>query len=169
MPELLYQLGIDWKLLLSQAVNFILLLALLTFLLFRPLLKIMRERKEKIDLGIRGAEEVEFRIAQADKIKEKKITAAESQALSIIKYAEKTAQKTKEQILFEARQKSDILLKEASEISERQRIASLQNLLAEAKSLVKEAIVRTVALGPEQVDEKLVKEAVRKIKEEKSL
>lgn len=167
MPELLRQLGIDWKLLLSQAVNFILLLAILTFFVYRPLLKMMRERREKIELGMRGAEEAELRITQAEKIKEEKISQAEKQALSIIKSAEQSAGKVKEQMLADARIKSAALIKDATEVSERRRIEALQNLLSEAKSLVKEAIVKTISLSPEQIDEKLIAQALNKIKKEK--
>ncbi|TSC75314.1 MAG: F-type H+-transporting ATPase subunit b [Parcubacteria group bacterium Gr01-1014_30] len=164
MSELLHQLGIDWKLLLSQAVNFLVLLAVLTFFLYRPLLRIMRERRQKIELGMRGAEEAEHIIAQAEDTKKQKIAAAEGQALSIISSAEKEALKQKEQLILEARSKSDALLEEAADVAERRLIEQLSSLLADAKQLIKDAIVKTVSLRPDQVDEKLIDQAVHQIK-----
>ena len=169
MQELFNQLGIDWKLLLSQAVNFILLLLVLTFLIYKPLLRIMKERKVKIELGMRGAEEAALRIAQAEKIKKEKIAEAEKQAVSIIKDAEESALKAKEQIAVEAREKSDTIISDAAQVAERRRIEQLQKLLGEAKQLIKEAITRTVYMKPAQVDEKLIEQALSKIKKEKSL
>ena len=51
MSELLSQLGIDPKLLLSQGVNFGLVIIILTFLVYKPLVKILNERKQKIEFG----------------------------------------------------------------------------------------------------------------------
>ena len=56
MSELLSQLGINGKLLLFQAINFAIVLTVLTKLLYKPLLKVMRTRHDRIELGIRGAE-----------------------------------------------------------------------------------------------------------------
>ena len=47
MLELAEKLGLDWKLLLSQAVNFLVLLALLRQFAYKPLLKILKERRTK--------------------------------------------------------------------------------------------------------------------------
>ena len=66
MGVLLEQLGINWKLLVSQGVNFFILLTVLALLVYRPLLKTMEERKKKIELGLRGAEEVESRLKAID-------------------------------------------------------------------------------------------------------
>lgn len=169
MQELFYQLGVDWKLLLSQSVNFLLLLAVLTFLFYRPLLKMMKERREKIEMGMKGAKEAEKIIVQAQTIKEKKIASAEASAVNIIKKAESEAGKVKEGILVEAREKSDTILKEAADVAQRREREELARLLVQAKSLVKEAIVKAVSLKPEQVDEKLISQALNKIKEEKGL
>lgn len=169
MSELLYQLGVDWKLLLSQAVNFLLLLALLTFFIYKPLLKIMQERRKKIELGVKGGEEAAKLIEEAEKIKEKKVSGAENLAIGIIKSAEQSALKQKEQILLEAKSRSDAFLRQAAEIAERRRQEQLLSLLAGARGLVKEAIVKTVELEPAKIDEKLIDEALGKIKEESKL
>ena len=61
MAELLSQLGIDGKLLLSQGVNFGIVLAVLTYFIYKPLVKILNERKTKIEFGLKGAAEAEIR------------------------------------------------------------------------------------------------------------
>lgn len=166
MSELLEQLGIDWKLLLSQGVNFLLLMAVLTFFIYRPLLKIMRQRREKIELGVKVGEEAEKRIAEAEKVKQQKISAAESRALQIIKNAEKEALKQKEDLMVQARAKSDELVQEGVLTAERKKLAILQIIIANAKELVREAIIKTVLLKPDQIDEKLIDQAVQTIKKE---
>jgi F-type H+-transporting ATPase subunit b len=61
MEQLLTQLGIDWHLLISQAVNFFLLLIVLRIFVYKPLLTVLRERREKIENGIIKAEEADRR------------------------------------------------------------------------------------------------------------
>jgi len=56
MSELFSAFGVNWKLLLIQAVNFGLLLAALTYFLYKPILKIIDERREKVAEGVRTAE-----------------------------------------------------------------------------------------------------------------
>jgi F-type H+-transporting ATPase subunit b len=169
MSELLSQLGIDWKLLLSQGVNFLLLLIILTLFVYKPLLRVMRERRKKIELGVKAGEIAELKIAEAEKIKKEKISEAEKAALTIIKEAERSALKQKETILLEAKIKSSAFLKEAAEIAERRTKEQLLTLLSEAKGLVKEAIVKTVELEPSKIDEKLIDQAINKIKKERKL
>jgi len=57
MSALFTQLGINWKLLLAQGINFGLLLVVLAKFVYRPLLKLMKEQREKIEFGLKGAEE----------------------------------------------------------------------------------------------------------------
>jgi len=87
MRDLFHQLGVDWRLLLSQGVNFLVLLGVLTFFLFKPLLKLLEERKKKIELGLKVGKEAEERLLAIDKMKEEKISEAGKIAFEIIKKA----------------------------------------------------------------------------------
>ena len=55
MEQLFSQLGIDWHLLLSQAVNFFLLLIVLRVFAYKPLLAFLHERRRKIEEGLAKA------------------------------------------------------------------------------------------------------------------
>ena len=54
--ELLSNLGINGKLLLAQIVNFFILLYILKRFAYKPILKVLDDRKEKIEKGLRDAE-----------------------------------------------------------------------------------------------------------------
>ena len=69
MSELFSQLGIDWKLLLAQGVNFVILLVVLTKFVYKPLMKMVEARRQKIELGIRGGEMAEKIIKTAEEEK----------------------------------------------------------------------------------------------------
>jgi len=149
MGVLLEQLGINWKLLVSQGVNFFILLTVLALLVYRPLLKTMEERKKKIELGLRGAEEVESRL----------------KAIDTVGTAEKEGQKRIQSALHEADKKSALLIEEAKDIAERKRLEDLGKVTAQARMLVKDALIKTVELDPQAVDETLIDRAVKMVKQ----
>src|SRR3989338_7233599 len=79
---LIEQLGINWKLLLSQAVNFFILLLVLRFFVYKPLLIVIKERNKKIKQGLEKAEEADVRLKEVDIIAKKKLKKADSSAFS---------------------------------------------------------------------------------------
>ena len=91
MNALLEQLGIEWKVFLSQAVNFFILLVVLTFFVYKPLIKIIKERNQKIKEGLDKAEEADVRLKEIDNIGREKIKEAENKSINIIKDTEKRA------------------------------------------------------------------------------
>lgn len=164
MSELFSKLGIDPKLLLAQGVNFIILLVVLTKFVYKPLMKMVEERRKKIELGIKGGERVEQIIKQAEQEKIGIIKEADTQAIIIISDAEKNAQKKAQEIAHQADMKAQQALREAMLLAERKEKEEMEKVSAQARHLVKEAIIKTVQLKPEQVDEKLIEEAVRAVK-----
>ncbi len=163
MSELFSQLGIDPKLLLAQGVNFVILLIVLTKFVYKPLMKVVEERRKKIELGIKGGERAEQIIKQAEQEKTGIIKEADTQAVAIISEAEKTAQKKAQEIALQADKKAQSALRGAMLIAERKEKEEMARVAEEAKQLVKEAIIKTVQLKPEQVDEKLIGQAIRSI------
>src|SRR3990167_6130351 len=119
MSELFSQLGIDVKLLVAQGVNFLILLFVLTKFVYKPLMKMVEERRKKIELGIKGGEKAEQIIKQAEEEKTGIIKEADIQAIGIISEAEKTAQKHAQEITHQADMKSQQALREAMLMAER--------------------------------------------------
>jgi len=165
MESLFEKLGVNWKLLFSQGVNFIILLTILTALVYKPLLKIMKERQQRIELGLKIGEEAEKRLNEIENIKNQKIAEADKKALAIIDEAQKNAKNKFQEIIKEANTKSENILSDAALVAEKRKQEALEKLTDEAKSIIKEAIVKTVELDPTQIDEKLINQAVETIKQ----
>lgn len=98
--EILNQFGINPLLLAAQAVNFVVLLLILKKLLYKPLLKVLEERRTKIAESLKNAEEIEKRLNEttereaevllkAAKEGEKMIKSAGEQAAQIIEQGTK--------------------------------------------------------------------------------
>lgn len=161
MQDLFRQLGIDWRLLVTQGVNFFVVLVILTALVYRPLLRLLAERRKKIELGLKGAEEVERRIGEIEAMKSRKLAAADREAVAVIGQAEKNAKSRGQAIIAESHEKAEALLAEAAAVAERRKLEELERLAGEAETLVRTAIARAVELDPQAVDAKLVARAAK--------
>ena len=56
MGDLVAAFGIDWHLLIAQSVNFVLLVAVLGYFVYGPMMRMLKERAEKIAQGLKDAE-----------------------------------------------------------------------------------------------------------------
>jgi F-type H+-transporting ATPase subunit b len=161
--ELLNQLGINWKLFLSQVVNFFILLTVLWAFVYRPLIKIIKERNQKIKTGLEKAEEADVRLKQIDEIGKEKIKEAEQESIQIIKATEGKAKILDQEIQKKAEEKQAQMQREAAEQLKKQLEENKKVVLAQAAELVKKTIIKTVELKPDAIDEALIKKAVKEI------
>jgi F-type H+-transporting ATPase subunit b len=164
--QLLSQLGIDWKLFLSQAVNFFILLVVLTFFVYKPLIKIIKQRNQKIKEGLDKAEEADVRLKEIDNIGKEKIKEAEKHSIEIIKDTEKKAKVLEHELQKKNEEKQLQMQKEAQEQLKKQLEDNKKVVLGAAADLVKKTIIKTVGIKPDAIDEALIKKAVTEIKDE---
>jgi F-type H+-transporting ATPase subunit b len=160
MSQLISQLGIDWRLLLSQAVNFFLVLIVLRIFVYKPLLKLLHDRRERIEGGIMKAEEADRRLLEVEEIGKGKIKAAENSALNILKKTEIDAKDLESKMLAEAKRKEAAELANIQVLLRAKEEESRRAAEKEAAMLVRRAIVRTVELAPEKIDDALIAKAV---------
>lgn len=165
MSQLFSQLGIDWHLLLSQAVNFLILLVVLRFVAYKPLLKILHKRRETIEEGLTKAKEANVRLHDIEEIGKGKIKEAEAQSLRILKKTESDAKVLEANLLAEAKRKEADELKNVQAVLRAEEVASRRAMEKEAAALVKAAIIKTVELSPAAIDEALITRAIKGIRE----
>jgi F-type H+-transporting ATPase subunit b len=166
MSQLFSQLGIDWHLLLSQAVNFLILLVVLRMVAYKPLLKLLHDRRMKIEEGITKAKEADTRLREVEEIGKGKIHEAEAKSLAILKKTEGDARVLEEKLLAEAKRKEAEEIKNAEAVRRAEEEVSRRAMEKEAAALVRAALVKTVELAPNAIDDALI---ARAIKESKSL
>ena len=162
--QLLSQLGIDWKLLLSQAINFFILLLVLTFFVYKPVIKIIKKRNDRIKEGLDKANEADIRLKEVDNIGKEKIKEAENKSINIIKATEKKAKDLDHELGKKLEEKNLQLQKELQESHKKQQEQANEMVFKNAVELVKKTFIKTVELKPEAVDEALIKKAATEIK-----
>ena len=90
--ELLDKLGIDWRLLIAQIINFVILLAILTRFVFHPMTKFLRERSDRIGKSLEEAKQIEGRMREIASEREQVILLARKQSEQIVTEAKKAAE-----------------------------------------------------------------------------
>lgn len=148
MAELLAAFGINWKLLLVQAVNFGLLLSVLTYLLYKPILRIIDERREKVAEGVRTAEAAQRRLAEAKAEGDELVGSAARDAEALVASARTRADEKGSEIVRAAESRADAVMKEAAakaEEAKRQALAESQKDIARVAMLAAEKILREKA------------------------
>src|SRR5207247_738153 len=99
------QLDLFWIILSSG--NFILLLVLLYLFAFKPLNKVLDERRARIEQGLRDAEEARQQRERAEEEHRRALNEARREAAEIIARAQKVADESAAQLVATARQESE--------------------------------------------------------------
>jgi F-type H+-transporting ATPase subunit b len=94
--------GLDLKLLVAQAVNFLIILLVLSRFVFRPLLKTMRERTERIDRGLKDAAAARQQREAVRTWEESERARVRAEAASLLSTAEAEARSRREALLRQA-------------------------------------------------------------------
>lgn len=145
MSELFAAFGINWKLLIIQGINFGVLLAILTYLLYDPVLRIIDERRQKVAEGVRTAEAAARRLAEAKKESEEMVGTAARDAEQLVAAARSRADEKGSEIVRTAEARAHGLLKDAEAHAEEARRLALQESqkdIARAAMLAAEKILR---------------------------
>jgi F-type H+-transporting ATPase subunit b len=148
MEQLIQSFGIDAKLIVAQIINFVILLALLSYFLYTPMLRLLKEREEKIAQGIKDAEAAAKAKATADGEKKAILTAAEQKAAHINTAATNEAAARGDEIVKEASLKAENILKAAESAGEQLKQKAAKEAeadVAKAALLAAERILREKA------------------------
>ncbi|MBP6889138.1 MAG: F0F1 ATP synthase subunit B [Candidatus Moranbacteria bacterium] len=141
--EALANLGIDWKLLLAQVVNFVIVLLVLKRFAYQPMLKLLDERTAKIEKGLADAEHAGQKLSEIE-TKEKAVLAeARTEAKRILAETDEVAKKRDAAQMRETEMRVKKLLHE-SEV----KIATDQKKMLEE---AKHELAETVLLAVEKV------------------
>jgi F-type H+-transporting ATPase subunit b len=164
MEKILSDFGVQPILLLAQIVNFLVLLWILNKLLYKPILKVLEERKAKIAEGLKNAEEIEKRLAATTEEEEKRILAAAKEGEKIIKQAQDNAVLLIEEGKIKAQSLADQVLQAAREqaLVEREQIKKeIREHLSEFVMLALEKVTGKVVTKDDQ--RKMVEDTVKRM------
>ncbi len=145
MDQLVAVFGVDWRLLIIQGINFGLLLYVLSYFLYKPVLKIIDDRKKMIAEGVREANAASKKLEAAKGKSEDIIGTAVREAEKLVADARVHADERGDEIVSAAEARAAAALKDAQmkgEEAKRLAIEGSQREIARAAMLAAEKILR---------------------------
>jgi F-type H+-transporting ATPase subunit b len=133
--EALGKLGIDFKVIIAQIINFGILFLILRHLLYRPILKVLENRQNKIKESLKKAEQIDQKFQQAEEQYKNRLSEANNEANKIIEEARLSAEKNRKAILEKAEQEADGIKSVAKAQIEEERSALYSNVKKSAGQL----------------------------------
>lgn len=143
MDQLFSAFGIDAKLLIAQLINFGVLFVGLTYLLYKPVMKTLDERREKVAQGVLDAQAASEKLAGAEEHASTIVKGAESEAESIVASARELAGSEKTRIVKDAEARAQALAADAD--------ARAKETAAKALRESEQEIARLAVLAAEKV------------------
>jgi len=133
--------GVDWAHLLAQIVSFGIVCALLYWLAYTPVLRMLAARREQIAQGLANTEKIDAALAGIEAQRQSVLSDAQAQAAALIAEARDAAKRVQEQETRRARLS-------AEEIVTKARVAAAHEharMLAELKHEVSRLVIQTTA------------------------
>ena len=157
------QLGINGPVLLSQVISFLILFGLLIFVAYKPLLRMMDERSNRIKESLEQAESVKDQSLHAEEEVKKQLQDASRQGQEIIARATQTSDEIRNKAQELARKDAEALLERAQQAIKAERDGAIDELRREFADLT--IIAASKVIG-ESLDKKAHKQLIDKVLQE---
>lgn len=161
MDSFISTFHIDWKIIIAQSINFIIVLFVLYFLLVKPLKKLMKERREHIEGGLHDAKANAELLKNTKKEYDTIVVNARTEANIIFQEGKEEVLSKKAEMVKNAQKEVDSMIANGKKV-----------LLSEKAKIIEEAkqeIISLVVLSTEKLleshpDEKFDEMVINKIK-----
>lgn len=144
-------LGINLKIFLAQLLNFAIVVVVMWKFAYKPIVKLLEERQEKIERGVKQAQDVEKRVIELESEHKEVIATAKSEAAKILDEARLSAEDRKKELLATAKEEVKGVVAQGKVQLEAQKIQMIQEAREEIATIAVEAARKILADG---VDEK---------------
>jgi len=158
-PGLLGTFGVNWKQLLAHLFNFAILMFVLNRWVYKPLLKVIDERKQKIERGVADAVDAEKRLAEAKNKETELIMHARHEAKDIVLISKKEGEIEKAKRIQQSKGAIDEMEKDSRLELARESDAAKTAIRQELAGLVGDA---TSKVTSGTIDEKKQHELIQK-------
>ncbi len=143
MEQLFSAFGVKWQLLIAQVINFAIVLVVLQYFLYKPMLAMLTKRQNMLTKGVEDAAHAAEKLAGADGEAVKRIQVAEESATDIVSAARELATTEKTRLLKEAEARADAVAKDAQ--------ARAIEVVARAKRESEKEVARLAILAAEKI------------------
>ena len=156
MEGLIDGLGINGPVLITQVVTFIILLVILRFVAYKPLMRMLDERSKRVKESMDQADAVKEQSAHAEEEVKKQLVEASREGQERIAKAVKAGEEMKQKAQEEAKQEAEALVNRARGEIQRERDEAISDVRREFADL-------TVLAAGKVIDRTLDKEKHREL------
>jgi F-type H+-transporting ATPase subunit b len=160
------QLGINLPGLITQIVSFVILFAILSKLLYKPLVNLLDQRAEKITAGLEAAERAKEEASKSEDSIRIQLEEARSEGQRLIAQARETAEKLREEEIIKVKGEIEAERVRAQTNIERERDAAIEELRREFGGLAISAAEKVVK---STLDEEKNRELISSVLEENTV
>lgn len=162
--ETLETFGWNWQLFLSQVISFTIVALLLRKFAYQPILKVLHERRDRIDESLRNADRIKQELADAEKRHSEILAKANAEAQKMIDEARQSAGIVAERKQQEAIAAAEQIMAKAREAAALEHERTMQQLKHELGRLVVDTTAKVTGkvLTPDD-QRRLQEEAARQV------
>ena len=158
-------LGINSTLFVFQLVNFALVMAILWFLILKPLTKKMAERQKMINDSIDNVKKIETNLGMSERKYQEKIDQAKVDANKLVEKAQQEAVLAAETMKEKTKKDIEQLVEQARKNIKTERDESINELKQSAAELIIAAAEKILSAKIDvDKDDKIIEEAVKNLK-----
>jgi F-type H+-transporting ATPase subunit b len=157
--------GLDIKILIAQLINFGILLFVLWKFAYKPMFKILDDRKKKIEDGIENAAKAEVKLREISEEEKKIMIEAKKEAAKILDEARLMAEESRKRNIDKTKEEIGQLINQEKENMRQEKAEVLKSINREVADLVMitvEKVIEEKMSGAK--DEELIKKAIGKLK-----
>ena len=135
MESIVSTFHIDWKIIIAQAINFLVVFVVLYVYALKPLLRLMMERGDKILKGIHDAKKNEEVLKTSKEEYEKILVQAKSEANKIFHDAKKEAETKKIAMMEDAKKEVATIIENGKKTMEAEKVKIMEEAKKEIVAL----------------------------------
>ena len=156
-------LGIDLKEFIFYLINFVILIGILAKFLYKPFLKILDERRQKIQDALDSAEAMNRRADEKMDAYTKRIANVENEGREIIREAKSKADQEARAILDDAGERASKMITDARDEIERDKARAREDMKGEIKDLALLAASKILEeeIAPNERQEQIVDQILK--------
>ena len=163
MDSFISTFHIDWKIIIAQAINFIVILFVLQYLALKPLKKLMKDRTDNINEGLTNAEKNKEILKNTQKEYDEIIVKARTEAHDIFQEGKREAEDKKKELLEKASLEVEQMISNGKKLLESEKSKMIEEAKGEIVSLVVAATEKLLESHDNKSFDKKAMDQIKKI------
>jgi F-type H+-transporting ATPase subunit b len=163
--EILELFGVDWKLMVAQLVNFLIVLVVLWKFAIKPLMKTMESRNAEISKGLEDAQVAADKLNKTEEEVKAQLQTAKAEAMTILDQAKKQSEANRQASLEQTKQEVEEVVKKAKEQIALEKADLVNSAKADISKLLTLALQKILSEGlSKDIDHKYIEKTLKELK-----